>query len=226
MRATTLLFFISVEGPPFQSLISKVFTILQIKFNLTSRSATHRVRYFYNMTFMKPSHFLYPASAGSNSDLYSAHVSNRILKYEDPANDSVVVIAVFCMFLFVFICFRKARENLIPSSEILLEQRRRQRELIGQARLRNINIDPDTVEGRRINASRADPISMDQDTVKSRSIELSASEKEKRRSRLLWRFKANNVQTVGARRIVYVQHRMHVCANLFLLMTDPNRRKL
>ena len=111
------------------------------------------------------------------------------LESSSPASspeDIFLTIVGFGAFAFFCYCIFKIKRRS-PPREILEEQRRRQRELIRRARLRNE--DPEST-------AQSTTIYIDESVLDSRKIELTAAEATRRRSRLLQRFKSNEVRMV------------------------------
>jgi hypothetical protein len=103
---------------------------------------------------------------------------------ENDSSPALVIVVLIALGLFVICVLRQRRLHPAPSRETLLEQRQRQRELIRRNRLRNMNLfgAPDSTMEELGNIQR---------------IQLTTAEAEIRRNRLVERFEANQVQTVG-----------------------------
>ena len=94
----------------------------------------------------------------------------------------LVVVIVIIFFLLLACAIKKHSSRRIPSREVLLDQRRRQRALIRRERLRRMGIEPsDTTSILRGNGEQ---------------VQLTAEEAEIRRKTLQKMFEHTNVQTV------------------------------
>jgi hypothetical protein len=123
-------------------------------------------------------------------------LTRRLQGYSTQTSSSplVIVVTIVALVLFVICVLRQRRLDAAPSRETLLEQRRRQRELIRRNRIRNMNLlgAPDSTMEEFGNMQR---------------IQLTAAEAEIRRNHLVERFEASQVHTVGKKIPVKVTSR-------------------